>query len=263
MEYNVFKKNVIKNLESYKINNLSCEDNGMFRGIKYTHILPKKDMDQNLLPLVEKINDIKYHMYAHHLNSSQMMCINFFYPFIKNEDKLIDLISTILNIKFDIKPKITKKQFEYTPDGSNHTNFDFFLQFSTGEKIYFEIKYTEIDFGKTSPDKKYPDRYDIEWNNFYKLQTEASKYLNMISKNDFYKNYQINRNIAYIKDDRDYVCFIYPFDNDNLSNEMTSVNFNNVFKIDWKDICNTAINIFKDTDYYNHFIEFKNKYLNY
>jgi hypothetical protein len=44
---------------------------------------------------------------------------------------------------------------------------------------------------------------------------------------------------------------------------MKKIQFPNVVKIDWEDFCNTALDISKDTVYYDHYLEFKEKYLNY
>ena len=66
---------------------------------KYPHILPKEQQILNLLPtyrialnsyLENNKSKLKKHIYFHHLNSSQAMCLNFFFPFFEeNELELI------------------------------------------------------------------------------------------------------------------------------------------------------------------------------
>lgn len=265
-KYNEFKKRVFKHLEQYKQNTMPDIDDGTFRNKKYGHILPEDERNRNLLPLSVGILDQNYHMYAHHLNSSQMMCINFFSPLFNDESILIELICKQLNLSRKPDMKIKQKEFEYTPNGSKHTNFDFYIELTTGEKIYFEIKYTENGFGGITIDDKYPERYQREWDSFYKLQTDRSIYLKGISQEDFYSNYQINRNIAYVTEEnasKEYVCFVYPFDNENLHKEMEGIDFPNVIKINWDDFCNTILSICTGTKYYDHYKEFREKYLYY
>jgi hypothetical protein len=62
---------------------------------KYPHILPKELEKLNLLPtyrntlnnyLESNKSKLKKHIYFHHLNSSQAMCLNFFFLFLKKKN---------------------------------------------------------------------------------------------------------------------------------------------------------------------------------
>ena len=76
-------KNHLSEVKFRKLTNSS----GQWRGKNYTHILPK---DQYKLNILEEIredfwiyftkNDITLHTNFHHLNSSQAMCFNLFFP---------------------------------------------------------------------------------------------------------------------------------------------------------------------------------------
>lgn len=263
MKYGKFRENVIEHLEQYKHDHFPDMEDGTFKDHKKAHILPKGLRNKNLLPMSIGIEEKNYHMYAHHLNSSQMMCINFFSPLCDGKNLLVEMICKQLNIKKLPNMEIKKMEFEYTPDGFKHTNFDIFVEFTTGEKIYFEVKYTESDFGGISEDIKYPNRYQDEWEKFYKKQLSTSIYLKNNSQPDFYNSYQINRNIAYVQEEKDYVCFVYPFENDNLYKELESIEFRNIIKIDWDDFCNTALIVTEGTNYHDHYIAFREKYLDY
>lgn len=265
MKYEEFKNRVIEHLEQYKQKYMPEVAKGNFRGsvTKHDYILPRIMLEKNLLPLSIGINSDDYHMYAHHLNSSQLMCINFFSPIQKEEKILLEIIKRQLKLKISPETRIVKSKFEHTPDGKKHTNFDFYLELTNGMKIYVEVKYTENGFGGITKDKKYPDRYEKEWNGFYEKQLKDSMYLKDMSDADFYKNYQINRNIAYVKSDKDFVCFVYPFENISLYKRLETINLKNVFKIDWCDICQTALQVTEGTIYYDHYILFKEKYLDY
>lgn len=261
MKYKEFNERVLESLVNYKEKVMHIKGKGVWskNNKSYPHILP--DSSSNLLPQAAKFKQlpsIKLHTGAAHLNSSQMMCINFFSPLFKDDKRLIELICKQLNLPITPDMKITNKQFEYTPNGPKHTNFDFYVELSTGEKFYFEIKYTERKFGGVSIDSKYPERYEKEWECFYKDQTDKSKYFKDILQKDFYKNYQINRNIAYItaeNAEREFVCFVYPYDNGNLHKEAAAVQtgYSNVEMINWDDFCETALNICQGTEYYEHY----------
>ncbi|WP_313019270.1 PGN_0703 family putative restriction endonuclease [Acetoanaerobium noterae] len=267
--YNDFKKRVVYQLGKYKMEKFPEIPDGCYNSISLNYVLPKSNLKDNLMPGVFKNDDaIKYHRYANHLNSSQMMCINFFYP-IRNDKILVKLLNRYLDLKLDDSTRIIKSEFEYTPDGQTRTNFDFYLELSNGMKFYMEIKYTENGFGSVSFDSNYPDRYEREWSKFYSYQVKNSMHLKDISSEDFYKNYQINRNLAYIKNDLDYVIFIYPFDNTALydsnyqGKKLHQVEIKNFFQIDWHELCDMTQSITKGTKFYNHYLEFDEKYLSY
>jgi hypothetical protein len=267
MKYGEFKKKVIEHLEQYKQKYMQGIGKGTFAGAVTDHdyILPKDMIERNLLPLSIGIKKVHYHMYACHLNSSQMMCINFFAPILKEDQLLIEILKKQLNITISPQTRIIKSEFEYTPDGQKHTNLDLYLELSNYMKIYIETKYTENGFGGIKEDIKYPDRYEREWNSFYKDQLSKSMHFKEMSQSEFYKDYQINRNIAYVKNDKDYVCFIYPFDNVSLHEDkrLESIDLENVYKIDWNDLCQTALDMTVGTIYNDHYVAFREKYLEY
>ena len=76
-------------------------------------------------------------------------------------------------------------------------------------------------------------------------------------------------NLAYIKNDLDYVVFIYPFDNTALydsnyqGKKLHQVEIKNFFQIDWHELCDMTLEITKGTNFYRHYLEFKEKYLSY
>ena len=103
-------------------------------------------------------------------------------------------------------------RFEYKPSGKDRTNFDFYVVTSLDEKVYFEIKYTEPEFGR--PQKG--SRKECEWA-FYKQMCDKSRYLSGLSHESFYSNFQINRNIGHItRDGNEFVVFVFPYSNPSL-----------------------------------------------
>ena len=62
--------------------------------------------------------------------------------------------------------------------------------------------------------------------------------------------------------DKDYVVFLYPYENDNLAKEMNEVkDLKNVYSLDWKEISTKALEHTKDTHKYRVYKEFYNKYM--
>lgn len=267
MKYQEFKKKVIDNLEKYKLETLGCEEKGIHENKEYGHILPKKLKSLNFIKGVTPPKDIHYHIYAHHLNSSQSMCINFFQPIMKN-NLLLSLLRETIDIDIPKEATIIKSNLEYKdPNGKDDTKFDFYLELSTGEKIYFEVKYTENGFGKVSKSNEtnvFPQKYEEKYTNVYKAQLEESLHLKGLSKDELYKHYQINRDISYIKSLKEYVVFLYPFDNESLVNELKEVpQYGNTYSLDWGVLASKALEESKDTELHRVYKEFYDKYLSY
>ena len=217
----VFKANVLTHLGKYKTNNLKISALGEYRGKKYPHILSETDKSKNILqPYNGQLNtspylsNIKLHTNFSHLNSSQAMCINFFYPLIL--EKKLHLITSILGIKGNVDYDSVAFEKESTVEKNNErkTNFDFYLKTDTGTEIFFEIKYTEDGFGKAKNDQGHIDKY----NRTYEAALVKSTWIENSFKDmaSFFKHYQIMRNLLAI-DDKSCVVFIYPKDNDAVS----------------------------------------------
>lgn len=275
----IYREKVLDHMSKYKKDFLGITQRGIYQNSPkdYGHILPKPMVLNevpifNLLPTIDVKNEvlnkqqIKYHQYAHHLNSSQLMCINFFLPIIKDKI-LLDILSSITTINLHDDMQTEVAEFEKTFKGKDDTNFDFYIKLSTGENIYFEIKYTELDFGGNCFEKgKLREQYEKKYNTFYKNELKGSL-MNSISGEEFFKNYQINRNLSYIKNQNDYVVFIVPFDSEDLHKKLIDVvnkNTNiksNIMIIDWKELCEVALEKSKDTMLHQHYRLFRDKYI--
>ncbi len=265
-----FKNKVIEHLSNYKENVLKIDEKGLYRKNEYRHILPLSYKHSNFLAGVDLPAGLHLHMYAHHLNSSQVMCINFFAPLLNNEmgqKLLLDILHNSNVLKIESNTEIRKALFEMVEDANENTNFDFYIELSSGERIFFEIKYTEDGFGKTHPDKNSPLKYKNKWDKIYSEHIKKSLLLKDMDEDTFYANYQIWRNVSYIRDTSDYVFFLFPFENKKACSDINkTINCDdkfscNVKSIDWKNIAETALNLSVGTEYHNHFKEFYTKYL--
>ncbi len=247
---------IIEHLTKYKEQTLNINECGNYwkdQEQYYHHILPIKLADKNIInkgcDLSELLHTIKKHQGFHHLNSSQALALNLFGPLVKC--KRFDIID-------NINP-LSNSHFEYIEDKIEKTTFDFFIEDScSANKYFFEVKYTEHDFGYTDNDQKHQIKYEQIYRG--KLQKISAK----VSKEDFFEQYQLWRNIIYAE--KGNVYFILPkFRTDlveKIENAKTLIADNdiknriNILYID--DIVKRAKNV---PELKEHYEEFEKKYL--
>jgi len=241
-------------LNDYKKVHFAGVEDGKWRNYEkpYPHILPKSSSSLNLLSNYRddfknsKYAGIKYHTYFHHLNSSQAMCINFFYPLIK--EKKLDLVLQVLNLNDDTVnyDKVCFEKESKIEGNRRRTSFDFYFETTLGRKIFFEIKYTEQQFGKAKKYKENSKVYDKgylkKYNSIYKEHCAPlnSKYSDSFN---FLDNYQLMRNLIHL-DDNSYVVFVYPEGNKKIKQqaEFAKANFvkpkfeQNVINLTWEQL---------------------------
>ncbi len=241
MTYNQFMEHVLKHLEDYKRDVLGIEVKGIYKyqgmEIPKGYILPLDKQAKK--QAVEEFNQLEcikekpfliaehLHRYAHHLNSSQLMCYNFFRPYIErprdagdkpNQDLIDLLVSHDVNISLCDNAKC---QFEYVNDEpewrDEGTNFDFYIE-SGKTKIYFEIKYTEQGFGGCEKDVNHENKFEGNYKGFkggYKEKIVNCPAIKEDMKHgikfddDFRKNYQLFRNVIRVINKKTYAVFIY------------------------------------------------------
>jgi hypothetical protein len=187
--------NYRKYLAEYKRSRLGVSDSGEYEGKEYAHILPKKLQKLNILEPIRKEfwtycekNNIRLHKYFHHLNSSQAMCFNLFFPII-----LLNRLD-LLNQTLKVGNSIVEASFEKILDKNEGTNFDLYLLGSDGTQTFVEVKYSENEFGRARPNK---ERWD-------KLETIYRDSLSGLVDNEFiersfFDNYQVLRLLSYLR----------------------------------------------------------------
>ena len=205
--------------------------------------------EKNILPGVstDKFTMKDMHKYAHHLNSSQVLCYNFFRPLITESsnptDKLIQLLET-QGIKIS---RSSICSFEYCPDKEEKTQFDFHIQDGDIE-VFFEIKYTEYGFGKAEKDDKHKEKFATIYEKYLNKQCCLKSKPNF---DEFADHYQLYRNTIRITDKNRYVVLLYPEANKKASSEATE--FCDQIKDEYKDnvLCLRWENIvYKDAELY-------------
>lgn len=230
MKYEEFKKKVIDNMPENPIPGL-----WQGKGAPRKHILgnpssPKERADvinkYSLLPNVPLVDGdtIHLHQYAHHLNSSQIMCYNFFRPMIEGFDGTMyhpkdDLIKLFgMEVDEELEHKNAVCNFEYIDKSKDNTNFDFYFK-SNQIEVFCEIKYTEEGFAKSSRAKDPHERFE----SVYKPMIDKAKDIfanGSISESVFNtKYYQLARNAIRATSSGKHVFFICPRANENLMNQ--------------------------------------------
>lgn len=212
-------------------------ENGVYkhRGqlLSKSHVLPLED-DENTLEhriaslqnyigldcrkcLGERLGEL--HQYAHHLTSSQQLCMKFFSVLIDDNrlatEAMVVFIKNSFGIdihigakcEFEYKEKIEPYLFDVDKDGNviggyEGTSFDFHIQ-DVDVEIYFEIKFTEKGFNKEKAD----GRHEVKAAEYCRI---APQFFREIVKEpeEFLKQYQIYRNIIRVTDNGKYVVFI-------------------------------------------------------
>ncbi len=237
-------------LSTFKTANLTAEQ-GLWRDLHYDHILPVDQREKNIIFAFRedfwtyyKGTSIKLHQYFHHLNSSQALCFNLFFPLFHYDKRLLtyvlhriievnpiyktskDNLDKLFSIKSDtasdrfvqeledeflLNNAFLTCEFEKIIDTKEATNFDFYVQLQNGHKILFEIKYTESEFGKTVADERHIQKYDT----IYRPRLEKLLRPEFLNQDFVFQNYQVVRNLSYI-DDLTTVVFIFPEANQDL-----------------------------------------------
>ena len=186
-------------------------------GRAYPHILPIAQRRSNILPAVRDRfwswfdgQRIRLHRDFHHLNSSQALCFNLFFPLLIQDGRLAAMVAAL---RLSGAPT-EGACFEFEPDSVEGTNFDFMIPLATGSRIYFEVKYTEADFGSAQEDDKHLRKFE----EVYHARTAERFEASFCTTSGFLANYQILRNLWHLDlSSGDTVVFLFPRANEALS----------------------------------------------
>ena len=245
-----------KHLAEYKENVLGITENGEWwkNHKKYEHILPIEKKYENIINtelkagLISLLESDSIHIGFHHMNSSQALALNLFGPLVLSKK-----LNKLDNISISDK---SVGRFEYIENTNENTNFDFYI--SDGDKNnYFEVKYTENNFGEAKLDQEHKQKY-IE---IHKKDLES---ISDISEHEFYKEYQLWRNIIYAK--KGNVFFVLPDFRVDLIKKVNDAKtrINNIEvrnRVHLLSINNLVSKCKEILELKNHYCEFEKKYL--
>ena len=211
-----FRDLACAHLSRYKIDVLGVTEDGIFkhkgRDIPKSHILPTGLSDRNIMQRYRQRfyesehSKIKFHRFFHHLNSSQALCINFFYPLVV-ENKL-ELFLNFLRVYSAIE---LVSEFEKESDlerAKSRTSFDFYVQLDGSRKIFIEAKYTEDGFATGKKDQKHREKFH---ETYLPILLEKSAYLEPECRDEsfFLDHYQVLRNLVHVNE-TDFVVLFFP-----------------------------------------------------
>ena len=148
----------------YKTNILGIAEKGKRRGREYDHILPSQQWPLNLWSGIQRQsieyfskNDIRWHRERDNLLSSQVLCINVFFP-LRNHPHLLD---NMLREFYPSLDRVNSVDFEYIGPqdyfnegggrGYNRTSADVSIKWKDNKDadnlLLVEFKFTEQNFG--------------------------------------------------------------------------------------------------------------------
>jgi|GEM_PF-6509308 len=218
-----------------------CENRRTGHHVEHPYILPLDKAEMNLLPGVSMPSELsgdsdKLNSYYNFLNSSQMMCVNFFQLMTSDRIRQMILIRELelavprlkyVNRKLG-RSTIKTHLFEYVPVPQENTHFDYFIELENGVHIYFEIKYSESCFGGPTKLSSEPEKYEKKWNDFYAPALKDWNYIpenrksrRVLTKEDIFAHYQLWRNISFLKTGTDFFICLYPEKNTCIGTEFT------------------------------------------
>lgn len=210
-----FRDKACERLSRYRRDVLGLEEEGIFskggREYRKGHVLPIGSERRNLLEpygsafFCSEFRSTKLHQYFHHLNSSQALCINLFYPLLfEGESELLrqclgSTISAPVRGKFEAESDLEV--------ATRRTSFDFLVRNNDDQRVLVEVKYTEEGFGGAPADDKHLNKFQET----YAPMLKDSEYLSTRCNDPvfFLKNYQILRNLVHLTPHSE-VRFLFP-----------------------------------------------------
>lgn len=210
----VYAKELRTHLTAYKEGRLGIRRDGEFthkgKTLTYGHILPKELKWLNILePFRLEIQvflranpALKLHKYFHHLNSSQALALNLFFPYFEGGPA-----ETLLRA-LGQNGSISEWAPELIVDSREGTNIDVAWRGKeSGKWTYCEVKLSEQDFGKAKPDKRHLDKL----RQFYAPTLRQHVPPELLEPAPFFAHYQIFRNIwLAARDPGSAVLFLLP-----------------------------------------------------
>ena len=168
-----FRDQACEHLSRYKVEVLRIHADGHFyyrgRNISMGHILPPERCKENILEGYRERfwssahSTFTPHRYFHHLNSSQALCVNLFYPLIA--ENALGLLEQFLSLPVMTGPRPQFEKESPIEVAVRRTSFDFCLERGAEGNVFVEVKYTEdaFRFVTWSDDlNRNSERYDSE-----------------------------------------------------------------------------------------------------
>jgi hypothetical protein len=199
--YDRYVTRLWRHLALYKRERLGVEEDGVSARQRrsYPHILPESLRKLNILEPIRR-EFWKYgeatglvrqlHRDFHHLNSSQALAFNLFFPFFSPKE--MSAAPLLGALGFPAHP-VRRWGFEYIADAEEGTRFDFAVELESGERILVEVKLSESGFGSCGNDDQHRKKYERIY--LPKLRSRLTE--EALEMGAFFRNYQLARNVSY------------------------------------------------------------------
>lgn len=220
-----FRDHVLEHLSRHKLDILGIDEDGIFRhmgkDLPKAHILPLEHREKNILDsyrgqfFSSDHSGIDFHHGFHHLNSSQALCINFFYPLIV--ENALGLFLEYLGVAAGSEIRSLFEKESDIEQAATRTSFDFYLENGVASRIFVEVKYTEDGFASAKNDEKHRDKFQTI---YLPLLLEKERFLLPVCQDEqlFLRHYQILRNLVHIGEN-DRVVLLFPHANTKVSEQ--------------------------------------------
>ncbi|MBD5199666.1 MAG: hypothetical protein HDS83_04675 [Bacteroidales bacterium] len=258
--YKEYRNNIIATLSNEIRKNGKEIANGVWRGEQqdsFRHILPLpngENTKRNRIAAIKEYLGIKIdekflskpralHQFAHHLNSSQLLCYMTFRPLLTDEYRPTEELINLLNSVGIYISENAKCEFEYNdnltwdnkPEG---TSFDFHI-YDSNKQYFFEIKFTEDGFGDAKKDDSHIKKFDDLY------RDKIKDVLNQeVTVDECLKYYQLFRNIIRCDSDSNTIVLITDEENPVTSEELSYFEKNylnntniNIIPLTWQVLC--------------------------
>jgi hypothetical protein len=192
-----------RHLMHYKQTRLGVQEEGQWKKNKapYGHILPESLLRLNLLETIrtefweykKDHPEIKLHTDFHHLTSSQAMAFNLLFPLFGLPESTAAPFLRMLAVP---EASVEDWKFEHIIDKAERTNFDCWIQLPKVQ-ILLELKLAEQEFGSAKNDEE----HQVKRKKIYLARLEGKVQPKFLEPPEFFKRYQILRNISYAKFD--------------------------------------------------------------
>lgn len=228
MRRDEFQKRTRQWPSTHKRDVLGVQEDGIWprNGSRSPHILPNGEQHLNILPSFR--NDfwawfrsqhprVRLQRDFHHLNSSQALCFNLFFPLMTGDgQRLVTLLSAM---GMAGSPK-AGASFEFQPDPEEGTCIDFSLPLQSGARVNFEVKYTESEFGSVKADNAHSEKFKTTYQPRLAGRFEKS----FCCEARFLRHYQIARNVWHLNEAAgDIAVFLFPRANTCLRQEEETI----------------------------------------
>jgi len=219
-----YRRRLLAHLARYKTARLGVRENGVWsrNGRPYSHILPEGLKRLNILETIrtefwDYVKDhpeLQLHSDFHHLNSSQAMCFNLFFPLFGLPGANGGALLRSLGLP---QGPVKDWAFEHVFNIEEGTHFDFLLTGRSGRTVLFEVKLSESAFGNATPDERHHKKLDT----IYRPALAGKVVPECLRAGKFFRHYQLFRNVAYADaEGRAHVVLLVPRQNDLLRREV-------------------------------------------